>query len=140
MARKPYPSDVTDAQWNIIQPHIPPEKPGGRHREVDMREVVNGMFYLVRNGCSWRAIPHDLPHWTVIRHYYDRFRRDGTWEAIHAALRERVRREAGRQAQPSAGVVDSQSVKTAEKGGRAATTRASRSGAASGTCSSTRWA
>ena len=103
---------------------VPPGKPGGRPREVDMREVLNGINYLVRTGCQWRAIPHDLPKSATVRHYYDRFRADGTWERVHDALRERVRRAAGRDAQPSAAVIDSQTVKTAEKGGGAATTRA----------------
>ncbi len=82
-----------------------------------MREVVNGLLYLVRTGCSWRMLPHDFPPWPTVHDYYRRFRGDGTWEKIHSHLREQVRADAGRQASPSAAIIDSQSVKTAEKGG-----------------------
>jgi len=140
MERKPYPSDLTDAQWQVIEPMIPPERWGGRTREVAMREVVNGMLYLNRTGCQWRAIPHDLPNKSTVRHYYDRFRNDGTWQQIHDALRERCRVAAGKEPTPSAAIIDSQSVKTTEKrGSAAATTPARRSPAASATWSSTRW-
>ena len=117
MTRKSYSSDLTDAQWKLIEPYIPPEKWGGRTREVDVREVINGIFYLVRSGCAWRAIPHDLPNWSTCRHYYDRFVRDGTWALIHERLREQTRWKAGKTAEPSAAIIDSQSVKTTEKGG-----------------------
>jgi len=133
MERKPYPSDLSDAQWKLIEPLIPPEQWGGRTREVNMREVLNGMMYLTRTGCQWRAIPHDLPNKSTIRHYYDRYRRDGTWEKVHDTLREKVRVSAGKEPTPSAAVIDSQSVKTTEKRGSAADTmRARRSAAASG--------
>jgi transposase len=138
MTRKSYPSDLTDEQWSIVGPMIPPELPGGRTREVDMREVFNGIQYLLRTGCSWRQLPGDLPPWGTVHWYYRRFRRDGTWERVHDRLRERVRVAAGRDAQPSAAAVDAQSVKTTEKGGSAGTTPARRSRAASGTWSSTR--
>jgi putative transposase len=125
MARKPYPSDLTDEQWAIVEPFIPPERWGGRTRSVDIREVLNGIFYLLRSGCAWRAIPHDLPNWGTCRHYYDRFRGDGTWLLIHERLRGRVRERAGRNPDPSAAAVDAQSVRTTEKGGSRVTTRAS---------------
>ena len=131
MARIAYPSDLTDAQWRLIVKRIPPAKDGGRHRSVNMREVVNGILYLVRTGCSWRQLPHDFPPWGTVHWYYRCFRLDGTWQKIHDALRDKVRVSAGRKKSPSAAIVDSQSVKTTEKGGRMAMTRARRSRAAS---------
>jgi putative transposase len=131
MARGRYPSDLTDEQWTRIERLIPPAKPGGRPREVDLREVVNGILYLVRSGCSWRQLPHDFPPWGTVHFYYRCFRLDGTWRRIHDRLREEVRRRAGKKPTPRVGILDSQSVKTAEKGGTAVTTRARRSKAAS---------
>ena len=139
MARIAYPSDLTDSQWKLIEKRIPPAKPGGRYRSVNMREVVNGILYLVRTGCSWRQLPHDFPPWGTVHWYYRCFRLDGTWQKIHDALRDKVRVSVGRKKSPSAAIVDSQSVKTTEKGGRMATTRARRSTVASGILSSTRW-
>ena len=140
MKRNSYPSDLTDEQWLLITPHIPPEKHGGRHREVDMRQVVNGLCYQSRTGCQWRAMPKDLPPWSTVAYYFYRFRNDGTWQTLHDALRKKVRVAAGKDPTPSAAVIDSQSVKTTEKRGSAAgTTRARRSMGASGTSSSTRW-
>src|ERR1700683_1125852 len=133
MARTPYPSDLTDQQWNLISRRIPTAKPGGRHRSVDMREVLNGILYVNRTGCSWRMLPHDLPPWGTVHYYYRRFRLDGSWEKIHDGLREKVRVAAGKKPTPSAAVIDSQSIKTTEKGEPAGTTRARRSTAASGT-------
>jgi putative transposase len=127
MTRKSYPSDLTDEQWQLIEPMIPPELPGGRTRSVNMREIVNGILYLLRTGCSWRQLPHDLPPWGTVHYYYRRFRLSGTWEWIHDRLRERVRIAAGRNAQPSAAAVDAQSVKTTEKGGSMDTMRERRS-------------
>jgi putative transposase len=132
MARIAYPSDLTDAQWRLIEKRIPPAKPGGRHRSVDVREVMNGILYLVRTGCSWRQLPHDFPPWGTVHYYYWSFRQQGVWQEIHDALRSKVRVAAGRKASPSAAIIDSQSVKTTEKGGHEAMTRARRSTAASG--------
>jgi len=139
MARIAYPSDLTYPQWRLIVKRIPPAKPGGRYRSVNLREVVNGILYLVRTGCSWRQLPHDFPPWGTVHWYYRCFRLDGTWQKIHDALRDKVRVSAGRKKSPSAAIVDSQSVKTTEKGGRMAMTRARRSTVASGILSSTRW-
>ena len=138
MARKPYPSDLTDEQWMLIEPLIPAADPGGRPRSVDMREVINAILYFNRGGCAWRMLPHEFPPWGTVHYYYRRFRLDGTWERLHDKLREKVRRKAGRKPTPSAAVIDSQSVKTAEKGGAADTTRARRSRVESGICASTR--
>lgn len=112
MIRQSYPTDMTETQWLLIEPLIPPEKSGGRHRSVDMREVLNAIFYLLRSGCAWRLLPHDFPKWQTVYGYFRQWRKAGIWEQMHAALREAVREEEGHQAQPSAGIVDSQSVKT----------------------------
>jgi transposase len=138
MERKPYPSDVTDGQWKLIEPSIPPPKWGGRPREVDMREVVNAILYVVRTGCSWRQVPHDFPPWITVYYYFRRFQRDGTLRKIHDRLRAQVRRKVGKKPTPSVGILDSQSVKTAEKGATVVSTRARRYTGASGTSSSIR--
>ena len=139
MDRKPYPSDLTDEQWALLEPLLPRAKPGGRPRSVDLREVANAMLYLLRTGCPWRSLPHDLPPWGTVWASFRRWRDDGTLDLLHDALRARARTEAGRDPDPSAAILDSQSVKTAEKGGRAATTLARRFRGASATLSSIPW-
>ncbi len=126
MTRARYPSDLTDRQWARLEPHLPPAKPGGRPRSADVREVVDAILYVLRNGIVWRALPHDYPPWKTVHHYFRAWQQDGTWAAIHTALREDVRRADGRATTPSAAILDSQSVKTTEKGGLAATMLPSR--------------
>jgi putative transposase len=113
MERKPYPSDQTDVQWALLEPWLPPPRPGGRPRKADLREVVNAIFYLNREGCSWRALPHDFPPWKTVYNYFDAWKRDGTWDQILTVLRWQVRSAAGRNPDPRVGCIDSQSVKTA---------------------------
>lgn len=115
--RKPYPTDLTDEQWHVLQPLIPPAKHGGRPRKVDLREVVNTLFYQNRSGCQWDMLPHDLLPKSTVYDYFVQWRDDGTWQRLLDALRRAVREAAGREAAPSAGAIDSQSVKTTQVGG-----------------------
>ncbi len=133
--RQCYPSDLTDAQWQRLEPLIPAPRSGGRPAAYARREIVNAVLYWARNGCAWRALPHDLPPYGIVFHYFRLWRIDGTWERVHDTLRGDVRQAAGRSREPSVGILDSQPVKTTAKGGRpAATTQARRSADASATC------
>ncbi len=137
-----YPSDLTDEEWALVKPAIPPAKRGGNKRTVNMRAVVNGLMYVLSSGCQWRAIPKDLPPRSTVNHYFCRWDHDGTLARLHHVLYVLCREQAGREASPTAAIIDSQSVKSAEKGGRALIGRASmaarRSKARSGTSWSTR--
>ena len=135
-----YPSDLTDAEWALVEPFIPPARRGGRQRTVDVREVLNGILYVLATGCQWRALPKDLPPESTTHDYLTLWARDGTLGRLHHALFVQAREQAGKEASPTAAIIDSQSVKSAEKGGppstRRATTRARRSRARSGIFSS----
>lgn len=116
-SRQAYPTDLNDTEWNVLEQHLPKSTSRrGRPREHPWREILNAIFYIVRSGCAWRMLPHDLPPWKTIYHYFRLWRKDGTWERLNAVLREATRVHAGRAAQPSAAILDSQSVKTVEGG------------------------
>lgn len=137
-ARKPYPTDVSNAEWAILLPLL--DRPGSRGpaRTVDLREFWNAAMYVLGEGCRWRSLPHEFPPHGTVCHYFHRWRRAGLLEAANDALRRRARASRGRPEEPSLAILDSQSVK-AEKGGAGATTGASGSRAASGSWRSTRW-
>lgn len=125
MNRPAYPSDLTDAQWALIAPLLPPPCHTGRKRTIDRRELLNALFYLDKTGCQWRALPHDFPHWHTVESYGRRLRLAGVWARLHDTLREQVRVKAGHAPTPSAAVLDAQTVKTTGKGGSAALMAAS---------------
>jgi putative transposase len=112
--RKPYPSDLNDQQWEIIEPLIPQAKAGGRPRKVRIREIINAIFYILASGCAWRMMPHDFSPWSTVYSYFRDWKEAGVWEKMNQTLREKVRERYGKETTPSAAIVDSQSVKTTE--------------------------
>ena len=141
-SRLRYPSDLTNEEWAQVGPLIPPAKGGGNKRTVNLREIVNGLMYVLSTGCQWRAIPKDLPPRSTVYDYFDLWSWDGTLDRIHDALYVKCREAVAREVSPTAAIIDSQSVKSAEKGGsrstRRVTTSARRSRARSGMSSSIR--
>ena len=117
MTTHPYPSDLTDEEWAILAPLITPGKQAGHPQVFELRRIVDAVFYLLRTGCQWRALPHDFPPWTAVFYHYAKWRAQGVWERINAALRERHRAANGRKAQPTGAIIDSQSARTTEAGG-----------------------
>jgi putative transposase len=117
MSRECYPTDLTDAEWRALAPHLPAPKAGGRPRRHAVRDILNAIFYVLRSGCAWRLLPHDLPPWKTVYHYFRLWRVQGLWEMLHQALYAAARVKAGRDPQPSAAIIDSQSVKTTLVGG-----------------------
>ena len=115
--RQAYDTDLTDAEWNRLEPLVPAPKTGGRPPKHTRREIINGICYAIRSGAAWKLLPHDLPPWRTVYHYFWSWRRQGVWQQIHDTVREWVRQAAGREGQPSGAVLDSQSVRTSEQGG-----------------------
>ena len=115
--RKAYASDLTNPQWQILEPLLPEQKEGGRERRVDLREIINAINYRTRTGCAWEMLPHDLPAKSTVYEYYRSWQGDGTWQRVHDVLRSQVRQQEGRDVNASAGMLDSQSVKTVETRG-----------------------
>lgn len=116
--RKPYPSDLSDAEWEILKPLLPQPKGFGHPVEVDFREILNGIFYVQRTGCQWEMMPHDLPPYSTVYGYFKKWQRKGVWQKMHDAVRHKLRQKLGREEDSTVAIADSQSVKTTEKRGR----------------------
>ncbi len=136
--RPPYPTDLSDKAWSLMQHLVPAAKPGGRPEAYPKREILNGIVYLLRSGCSWRLLPQDLPPWRLVYDYCRQWRQDGTWPLVHDLRRGAVRVATGKPRQPRAGIIARQSIQTTEHGGSAAVMRTHRATAASGISSSIR--
>ena len=117
ITRKPYPTDLTDAQWEVLKPHLPAPNKRGAPRTINLREIINALLYLARTGCQWQMLPHDLPPWQTVYEYFKQWREDGTWDRLNRELRIKVRELENPDGEPSAAIMDSQSVKTTEMGG-----------------------
>jgi transposase len=115
--RRRYPTDLTDSQWAVLAPMIPDAEPGGRPRKADKREIVEAILYFVRAGCAWRLLPHDFPPWQTVYYYLRRWEQEGVWARVHHTLVMEDRERAGREASPSAAIIDSQTVRTADQKG-----------------------
>jgi putative transposase len=124
MRSQPYPSDLTDEEWKLLEPLLPPPKHTGRKRKYELREIANAIFYLLRGGGTWRMMPRDLPPWQVVYWHFAQWRGSGVWQNANDTLRTQLRVHMGREAEPSAASMDSQSVKTTEKGGQEGMTQA----------------
>lgn len=116
--RKPYPSDLSDTEWEILKPFVSAPKGFGRPVEVDFREILNGIFYVQRTGCQWEMMPHDLPPYSTVYYYFQKWQRRGIWQQMHDQIRQQLRRQLGRDEHSTVAIADSQSVKTTEKRGR----------------------
>ena len=117
MKRTQYSSDLSEPEWQLLKDLIAPAKFGGRPRAIEIREILNAVFYVLRAGCAWRLLPHDFPKWKTVYHYWREWRINGLWERINETLRRSVRKKIGRNSEPTASVIDSQSIKTTERGG-----------------------
>jgi len=139
MKELPYPSDLTAAQWALIEPLLPAAKLRGRRKKVDLRSITNAIFYVLKGGISWRMLPREFAHWKTVYHYFRLWRLTGLWDRIHDQLRDQVRVSKGRHICPSAAIVDSQSVATQQKGAIGATMPVNTPRVVSGTLWSMYW-